>query len=150
LIGIEQKKLVQASFETILQGAEAFAALFYRRLFELDPDLRPLFKVALVQQERKLIDMLCVAVFGLDRLNRLLPALRLLGERHLNYGVKLEHYAIVREALLWALAERLAEEFTPELRSAWSAVYQLFSETMQQHSYTSYSGLPDKSGSYVN
>ena len=40
----EQVTLVQESFELVVPIAETAAVLFYDRLFELDPSLRPLFK----------------------------------------------------------------------------------------------------------
>ena len=74
-----QKALVQTSFAQVRPIADAAAALFYRRLFELDPTLRPLFKGDLKEQGSKLMDMLTLAVKGLDRPEALLPALAALG-----------------------------------------------------------------------
>ena len=38
-----QKMLVQSTFAQVAPIAETAAALFYTRLFELDPSLRPMF-----------------------------------------------------------------------------------------------------------
>lgn len=46
----EQKRLVQASFAKVQPIADAAAAMFYARLFELDPSVRPLFKTDLTEQ----------------------------------------------------------------------------------------------------
>ncbi|HEV2667556.1 MAG TPA: globin domain-containing protein, partial [Blastocatellia bacterium] len=83
-----QKALVQTSFAQVRPIADAAAALFYRRLFELDPTLRPLFKGPIEEQGRKLMDALRLAVKGLDRPEALLPVLADLGRRHAGYGVK--------------------------------------------------------------
>ena len=126
-----QKKLVQTSFAQVRTIAETAAALFYRRLFELDPTLRPLFKGDLEEQGRKLMDMLGVAVKGLDRPEALLPALANLGRRHAGYGVKERDYETVGEALLWTLEQGLGPSFTPEVREAWATVYRLVADTMR-------------------
>jgi len=126
-----QKELVQTSFAQVRPIAETAAALFYRRLFELDPTLRPLFKGDLEEQGRKLMDMLGVAVKGLDRPEALLPALANLGRRHAGYGVKERDYETVGEALLWTLEQGLGPSFTPEVREAWATVYRLVADTMR-------------------
>lgn len=61
-----QKMLVQTSFAQVAPIAETAAALFYNRLFELDPSLRPMFTGDIAEQGRKLMQMLTVAVRGLD------------------------------------------------------------------------------------
>jgi len=124
-------RLVQQSFEHVAPIADAAAALFYRRLFALDPSLRALFPGDLQEQQRKLMTMLGVAVRGLDHLETIVPAVQKLGERHRDYGVTDGHYATVGAALLWTLGEGLGERFTPEVRAAWASAYALLSDTMR-------------------
>jgi hemoglobin-like flavoprotein len=125
-----QKTLVQTSFAQVRPIAEAAAALFYRRLFELDPTLRPLFKGNMEEQGRKLMDMLGVAVKGLDRMEALSPALSAMGRRHAEYGVNERDYETVGEALLWTLEQGLGPNFTPEVREAWTTLYKWVADTM--------------------
>jgi hemoglobin-like flavoprotein len=127
----DQKKAVQTSFAKVEPIAEAAAAMFYTRLFELDPSLRPLFKGDMAEQGRKLMAMLSVAVRGLDRLDELVPAVKQMGARHETYGVTDAHYGTVAEALLWTLDRGLGADFTPEVRDAWVAVYTVLAATMQ-------------------
>jgi hemoglobin-like flavoprotein len=127
----EQKLLVQTTFAKVVPIADTAAALFYGRLFEIDPALRPLFKGDLVEQGRKLMQMIGVAVNGLDRLDQIVPAVQQLGVRHVAYGVKDEHYATVAAALLWTLEQGLGADFTPEVRTAWTAAYTLLADTMK-------------------
>ena len=127
-----QKQLVKTSFAQVAKIADIAAALFYQRLFELDPALKPLFKGDLVEQGRKLMQMLALTVGGLEYFETMQPALRQLGARHLSYGVTAEHYQTVGAALLWTLEQGLGTGFTDEVRAAWTAVYTLVAETMQQ------------------
>ena len=129
-ISTTQKQLVQMSFTKVAPIAEAAAELFYNKLFELDPSLKALFKGDMKEQGRKLMATLKVAVAGLDNLKRLVPVLQDLGRRHAGYGVKDAHYGTVAEALLWTLKQGLKDEFTPEVKDAWTAVYTVLAQTM--------------------
>ena len=77
---VHHKLLVQQSFARVLTISDAAAALFYARLFALDPALRPLFRSDLHEQGRKLMQMLKVAVAGLDHIDGLVPAVEALGD----------------------------------------------------------------------
>ena len=126
-----QKMLVRSTFAQVLPIAETAAALFYARLFELDPSLRPLFTSDMTEQGRKLMQMIATAVRGLDDLGTLVPAVRALGRRHGGYGVTDEHYETVAVALLCTLEIGLGDAFTDEARAAWIAVYTLLADTMK-------------------
>ena len=133
----DQIKLVQDSFRQVGPIAETAAQLFYARLFELDPDLKPLFKGNLTEQGRKLMQMLALAVSSLDRMDQLLPVVRSLGTRHVVYGVRDKDYETVGQALLWTLRQGLGEAFTPDVEAAWSDVYTTLASEMQSGSVTS-------------
>lgn len=126
-----QIRLVQASWQQVLPIREQAAALFYGRLFTLDPSLRALFHSPIGEQGARLMAMIDVAVRGLDDLARLAPAVQALGARHAGYGVRGTDYAIVGAALLWTLEQGLGERFTPAVREAWAAVYGLLAQAMQ-------------------
>jgi hemoglobin-like flavoprotein len=126
-----QIDLVQRSFAEVKPIATAAAGLFYNRLFILDPSLRHLFKGDMPKQGQMLMSMIGAAVGGLRNLETLSPVVRQLGARHVGYGVRAEHYATVGSALLWTLGEGLGEKFTPEVRDAWAAAYDLLSDVMQ-------------------
>lgn len=125
----EQIDLVQYTFGLVAPQADEVAQLFYGRLFELDPSLRTMFTSDMTEQGRKLMQMLSVAVHALDRLDEIVPAVRALGQRHVAYGVKVGHYATVGEALLWTLEQGLGDEFTADVKAAWTAVYTLLAHT---------------------
>ena len=127
-----QIQLVQDSFEQVKPIAGVAADLFYDRLFELDANLRPLFKSDLSEQKHSLMTTLSFAVAGLNRPEAILPAVRQLGARHVGYGVAAQHYQTVGAALLWTLAQGLGDQFTPDVEEAWTAVYTLLAQTMQE------------------
>ena len=127
-----QKQLVHNSFAKIAPIADDAAALFYRRLFQLDPRLKLMFRGDMAEQRKKLMQMITAAVTGLDHLEQLVPVLQDLGRRHAGYGVADAHYDTVGEALLWTLEKALGRAFTPEVRHAWTTVYTLLATTMQE------------------
>ena len=122
--------LVQKSFHKVAPIAGQAAALFYARLFELDPSLRRLFRGEMEAQGGKLMDMLSLAVGSLDRFEEIEPVLRQLGARHVGYGVRDEHYGSVGAALLWTLERGLGPAFTPAVKAAWSVTFTTIATAM--------------------
>ena len=127
-----QIRLVQDSFKSVALIADEAAALFYGRLFELDPQLRRLFKSDPKEQGRKLMTMIGMAVRGLDNIAALVPVVKNLGRRHVGYGVMPAHFDVVGAALLWTLRQGLGPAFTSEVESAWTATYALLASTMKE------------------
>ena len=127
-----QISLVQESWKLVQPIADAAAALFYARLFELEPSVQRLFQGDMKEQGRKLMSMITVAVNALSRLEAIVPAVQALGRRHAGYGVEERHYAVVEEALVWTLRQGLDVRFTPEIEQAWRAAYNVLATTMKQ------------------
>jgi hemoglobin-like flavoprotein len=128
----EQKSLVQQSWTQVAPIAATAAALFYDRLFTLDPSLRALFRATdMKEQGKKLMQTLAVVVKGLDNLDQLLPAVQALGRRHGGYGVREEHYETVGQALIWTLEKGLRHRFTDAVREAWTAAYGTLATVMK-------------------
>jgi hemoglobin-like flavoprotein len=117
------QEIVRASFAEVALLPEVAGALFYERLFTLQPDFRALFKHDMRVQGVKLMSMLDVIVSHLDDPDAILPALREMGERHVTYGVKDADYDAVGESLLWMLEQVLGEGYTPTVRDAWAKCY---------------------------
>jgi hemoglobin-like flavoprotein len=127
----EQKQLVRDSFAKLAPIADDAAALFYQRLFTLDPKLRALFTHDMKEQGRKLMSMIATAVAQLDKVEALAPVLRELGKRHIGYGVRDSDYDTVVTALLWTLEKGLGADFTPALKDAWTACYGVLAGEMK-------------------
>jgi hemoglobin-like flavoprotein len=52
------------------------------------------------------------------------------------YGVEDKDYETVGKALIWTLEHGLGTDFTPQVKEAWLATYQLLAETMKQAAYS--------------
>ncbi|MCB1513329.1 MAG: hemin receptor [Hyphomicrobiaceae bacterium] len=126
----EQVKLVQESFKKVEPIADKAADLFYGRLFEIAPQVRPLFPSDMSQQKMKLMSMIGTAVNNLHQVEKIIPAVQDLGRKHVAYGVTGEHYKPVGEALIWTLEKGLGDAFTPEVKTAWVTTYQTLEKVM--------------------
>jgi hemoglobin-like flavoprotein len=132
----QQTGLVQDSFKSVVPIASTAAELFYGRLFEIAPDVRPLFDgVDIKEQGRKLMTTLGVVVGGLNNLDAIVPVAKTLAIKHVDYGVKAEHYAVVGQALVWTLEKGLGNAFTSDVRTAWVEAYNLISGVMITAAY---------------
>ena len=124
--------LVRDSWVNFKPLAEAAAQRFYDRLFLRYPETRPLFQEDLAEQRRKLMAMLDTTVEALDDLEALRPTLADLGAQHACYGVCVADYDKMADALLWTLSQELGDGFTPEMRAAWTEVYETLADAMME------------------
>jgi hemoglobin-like flavoprotein len=128
----EQVKLVQESFKKVEPIAPQAADLFYGRLFEIAPEVRPLFPADLTSQKEKLMSMIATAVTNLHQVEKIVPAVQDLGRRHVAYGVAQAHYKPVGEALIWTLDKGLGDAFTQPVKDAWVAAYTTLAGVMTE------------------
>ena len=105
---------------------------FYGRLFQLAPEVRPLFTREIGLQARKLSEMLAWVIAHLEQPDELMTELRKLGARHGGYGVEINHYAPVGSALIWMFQQTLGGRFTPEMEEAWLEAYAFISGEMER------------------
>ena len=115
----------------VLPISDLAAQLFYKRLFELDPTLRPMFKGDMQEQGRKLMQMIGMTVQGLSVPGEIMGLVADLGRKHVEYGVIDAHYDTVRTALMWTLGQGLGADFTPEVKMAWTEAYEFLSKVMK-------------------
>jgi hemoglobin-like flavoprotein len=126
-----QVSIVQDSFKKVVPIAATAADLFYDHLFTIAPEVRRLFPDDLRQQKTKLIAMLATAVGNLHQIEQIIPAVKELARRHVSYGVRVDHFEPVGEALLWALEQGLGSDFTSPVKAAWTQAYITLSRAMK-------------------
>ena len=124
-------RTLETTFAEFARGKEESAALFYERLFAIDPSLRRLFvNTEMKSQQTKLMAALGLVVGSLRDLGRVVPVLESLGAKHVAYGVEEAHYQTVGAALIQTLALAFGDRFTPDIRAAWTGAYALVSGVM--------------------
>lgn len=122
--------LIKKTWSFVITNSAQSGELFYQKLFELDPKLKPLFKGDMKEQARKLISMVTVIVTKLNKLDEILPEIQGLARRHSKYGVNTKQFAVVGQALLWTLEKGLGDKWTKEVNEAWTEVYTILSDAM--------------------
>jgi hemoglobin-like flavoprotein len=125
-----QRNQIRQTFESLAEYSDSAVLLFYGRLFEIAPNLRPLFKIDIRVQARKLMDTLSTVVAALDNFEALHDQLTDLGRKHVGYGVQPQDYDTLRKALLWALGQALGPEFDRETKAAWNELLTAISTVM--------------------
>ncbi|MEM6373022.1 MAG: globin family protein [Pseudomonadota bacterium] len=131
----EQIDKVQDSFAKVVPIKDAAAEIFYARLFEIAPEVKPLFKSDMTEQGAKLMATLGAVVNGLRNLPAIVPVAEKLAQGHVAYGVQPDHYPHVGAALIDTLDKGLGDAFTPDVREAWATAYATLSGVMIAAAY---------------
>ncbi|HMK24755.1 MAG TPA: globin domain-containing protein [Chitinophagaceae bacterium] len=127
----KQIALVKSTWSTVAaMDPVTVGELFYSRLFDIAPQLRPMFHSPRPEQSKKLMAMINYVISKLDKLEDILHEVAKLAQRHVNYGVEPGHYILVGGALLWTLEKGLAENWNEEIKEAWTDCYGVLSSAM--------------------
>lgn len=126
----KQIDIIEETWDFVITNTEEAGQLFYDRLFKESPQLRPLFKGDMRDQERKLISLITFAVSKLRNIDEIIDDVRALGTRHKHYGVKDDYYTNVASALLWTLEQGLGNKWTAEVKEAWTTLYMSLADIM--------------------
>lgn len=116
-------------------GGEVVGTIFYNRLFEIAPDVRPLFGDDLGEQAKKLMQTLNWIIDHVDAPGTLQPRAEALALRHVHYGVTPDQYPAVGQALIDTLSRGLGSDFSDEDAAAWGRVYGTLSGMMIAAAY---------------
>jgi len=126
-------QLVQSSLGVLLSEEASFSRAFYQRLFEVAPAARQLFEATDMKVQGQLMThMLKHAVYALSRPEDIQLGLREMGRRHHRYGVRPEHYPVVREVLIHTLEAALGEDWTAPVARAWTNIVQMVTDLMEE------------------
>jgi len=135
-----QIALVQASWQKVDEKNHEVAQMFYQRLFELAPELRQFYQTDLQEYGARLMRNLGMAVKSLRQMDSVLPMLQDFAAQRVERGIKDGYETVVRNAMLWALEQRLAESFTQDVRTAWNETYSLLTGIIGRDSRASLVG----------
>ncbi len=114
-------QVLETSFDLIAPRGNELMDSFYARLFAAAPEVEPLFAgTDLRRQKAMLLAALVLVRKSLRDLDDLVPKLYALGARHVAYGALPEHYPVVGEALIGAMAEVAGPAWTREYELAWT------------------------------
>jgi hemoglobin-like flavoprotein len=115
---------LETSFDLVAPKGDELMEIFYARLFAVAPAVQPLFAGSdMKRQQAMLLSALVLLRKSLRDLERVVPTLRNLGARHVAYGAKAEHYPVVGEVLIGAMATVAGEAWEPRFEAAWTEAF---------------------------
>ncbi|WP_068081815.1 globin domain-containing protein [Novosphingobium rosa] len=117
--------IVKATAPVLQKHGLAITTRMYERLF-VNEEVRALFDQA-AQESGEQPRRLAAAILGyaqnVDKLQNLTPVVARMVQRHVETGVKAEHYPLVADALLPAIRDVLGEAASDEVLAAWGKAY---------------------------
>jgi nitric oxide dioxygenase len=141
MITPEQKELIKATVPFLRENGILLSKHFYQRMFTHNPELKNVFNLG-NQENGKQQTALAMAVLAyadnIDNPGILMPVLDGIGQKHVSLGIRPEHYLIVGEHLLAAIAEVVGAGATYDLLQAWEAAYFQLADLMSGHEASLY------------
>ena len=125
--------IVKATAPAIEKHGVAITTAMYARLFQ-NKEVEALFDKAAQEsgeQPRRLANAILAYAKNIDKLDALTSAVERMVQRHVEAGVKPEHYPYVAEALLPAIRDVLgADVATDEVLAAWGEAYWMLADIL--------------------
>ena len=126
-------EIVKATAPALEKHGLAITTAMYARLFE-NKDIEAMFDRAAQasgEQPKRLAAAILAYAKNIDKLQNLGPAVSRMVSRHIETGVKAEHYPHVANALLPAIRDVLGEEVaTDEVLAAWGEAYWMLADIL--------------------
>jgi hemoglobin-like flavoprotein len=117
--------LVKATAPALQAHGLAITKRMYERLFE-DESIKAMFDQAAQasgEQPQRLANAIIAYAQNIDKLQNLSGPVARMAARHVETGVKAEHYPYVANALLPAIKDVLGDAATDEILAAWGEAY---------------------------
>jgi hemoglobin-like flavoprotein len=125
--------LLRESFELVIEREPNLTHRFYGILFSRYPQVKPLFgRNSGEQQEKMLAEALVAVIDRLEDASWLEEKLMAMGAKHVDYGVTDAMYPWVADALISAMAEVAAADWSPAHQQAWTDALGAIASLMQR------------------
>jgi nitric oxide dioxygenase len=142
--------IVKATAPLVAEHAEEITTLFYKTMFINNPEASQFFNKANQsgQQPKALANAIIAYALNIDNLGALGDAVELIASKHCGLQVLPEHYPIVHDNLLIAVAEVLKPAVTPEIGAAWSEAVNFLANLLIGDEATRYAAAEARSGGW--
>ena len=126
-------QLLRESFEALRPHADAMVARFYSILFTRHPEIGKMFgRTNMEEQRKKFFTTLDELIRHLEEPDKTMSDLLILGNSHVDYGVKPDQYAPVCDALVEAMKQTAGAAWTAEIEKAWRDAYSAVADIMKK------------------
>ncbi|WP_342514221.1 NO-inducible flavohemoprotein [Sporosarcina sp. FSL K6-1522] len=126
MLSQETINIIKSTVPVLEQHGNTITTVFYKNMFEANPELLNIFNHANQSQGRQqaaLANTVYAAAANIDNLGAIIPVVVQIAHKHKSLGIKAEHYPIVGYHLLGAIKEVLGDAATPEIIEAWGQAY---------------------------
>lgn len=144
-LSAKTKAIVKSTAPALQQHGLAITTRMYERLFT-DPDVKAMFDQAAQEsgeQPKRLAGAILAYAQNIDKLEALTAPVMRMAARHVETGVKTEHYPLVANALLPAIRDVLGDAATDEVLDAWGEAYWALADILigkEQNLYSAMQG----------
>jgi methyl-accepting chemotaxis protein len=122
---------LETSFDLVAPKGDELVEIFYARLFETAPSVKPLFaSTDMSHQRTMLLSALVLLRKSLRDVDSIVPALKRMGARHVGYGAAPAHYPVVGEVLIGSMAEIAGPAWEPRFERAWGEAFAVVAGAM--------------------
>jgi len=126
-------RLLRETFEALRPRGDAMVASFYSILFSRHPEISQMFgRTNMEEQRKKFFATLDELIHHLEEPDKTMADLLVLGNHHLDHGVKNEQYPLVCDALVEAMKQNAGPIWTPEVEQAWRDAYAAVADIMKK------------------
>ncbi|MCG6120833.1 MAG: globin domain-containing protein [Blastomonas sp.] len=132
ILSAQTKAIVNSTAPALQRHGVAITQLMYERLF-VDPAVKAMFDEAAQEsgeQPRRLAAAILSYAQNIDRLEAMTAPVARMAARHVETGVKPEHYPMVADALLPAIRDILGDAASDEVLAAWGEAYWALAEIL--------------------
>jgi hemoglobin-like flavoprotein len=149
----ETISLIKATAPALREHGLAITQAMYRRLF-VNQEIKALFDMAAQEsgeQPKRLAAAILAYAENIDKLQNLTAPVLRMAARHVETGVKPEHYPYVANALLPAIKDVLGDAATDEILDAWGQAYRFLADILigKEEALYAQIGDPDAEGRQV-
>ena len=143
-----QRDIVSACVPALGEHSLALTRCFYQRMFTANPELRHVFNMsrqATGEQQQALANAVLAYAQHIEHPERLAGAIALIAAKHVSMGIRAEHYPIVGQHLLDAIAQIMGDAATDQVIAAWAAAYDQLATILinaEQALYTASTTMP--------
>jgi hemoglobin-like flavoprotein len=123
MLSPRQTLLIKLSWSHLSNRLEEIGETFYEVLFDLYPELRPMFRETMATQQQKFSTMMNHIVAQIQFPGKLEKDLAEMGTRHAGYGVTDDQYDKVMIAFLLAMEKKLKKNWDSETKEAWTMAF---------------------------
>ena len=123
--------IVKSTVPALKEHGLEITTVFYKTMLKNNPEVKGMFNMDKQEsgaQPKALAMTVLAAAQNIDNLEVLLPAVKKIGQVHVNTNVKPEHYPIVGKNLLIAIKEVLGDAATEEVLNAWGEAYEVIAK----------------------